>query len=276
MNLRMRAMGPEDITLGMRLKEQAGWNQTEADWRRFLDLEPDGCFVAEWDGRAVATTTTCVFESVGWIAMVLVDKAYRHRGIATRLVEHALEHLDGRGVATARLDATPLGRPVYERMGFLPEHDLVRLQGDASQRTPEAPVSPASMEDADSVCELDRQASATDRRRLITRLLAEQPDRVRLALRGETPLGYAMLRPGSRATQIGPAMAMTEQAGRALCDWAMQQCVFIDIPRQNHAAIAWARSRGLVEQRPFTRMYRGEAVGEQATLLWASSGPEKG
>ena len=71
--IRVRGMTVDDVPLGMRLKGQAGWNQIEADWRRFLALEPDGCFVAELDGKPVATTTTCVFDSVAWIAMVLVD-----------------------------------------------------------------------------------------------------------------------------------------------------------------------------------------------------------
>ena len=52
MALTLRLMTPGDIELGMRLKGQAGWNQTPADWQRFLELEPNGCFVAEWDGPA--------------------------------------------------------------------------------------------------------------------------------------------------------------------------------------------------------------------------------
>jgi GNAT superfamily N-acetyltransferase len=83
-----------DVPLGMRLKEQAGWNQTEADWRRFLDLEPEGCFVAELDGQPVGTTTTCVFGSVAWVGMVLVDPAVRGRGVGRSLMKHALDWLD--------------------------------------------------------------------------------------------------------------------------------------------------------------------------------------
>ena len=45
--IHIRTMTAEDVPLGMRLRGQARFNQTEADWRRFLDLEPDGCFVAE-------------------------------------------------------------------------------------------------------------------------------------------------------------------------------------------------------------------------------------
>ena len=126
--LHIRTMTNDDVPLGMHLRDQAGFNQTEADWRRFLDLEPDGCFVAELDGEPVGTVTNCVFDRVGWIAMLLVDRGVRGRGIGTRLTEHALAYLDARGVFSVRLDATPRGRPVYEKLGFAAEYELARLK----------------------------------------------------------------------------------------------------------------------------------------------------
>ena len=82
--IRIRQMTAADLGLGMRLKSQAGWNQTEADWRRFLEMQPDGCFVAEFDGVSVGTAVGCVFGSVAWIAMVLVDAEFRGRGSEPR------------------------------------------------------------------------------------------------------------------------------------------------------------------------------------------------
>ena len=75
--IRVRPLTAADLPLGLRLCGAAGWNQTEADWRRFLDLQPDGCFVAELDGASVGTTTTCVFSRVAWVAMALVAEAVR-------------------------------------------------------------------------------------------------------------------------------------------------------------------------------------------------------
>ena len=124
--MRIRPMTGADLPLGMRLKAQAGWNQTEADWRRFLHLQPDGCFVAELDGTAVGTTAAFVFGPVAWVAMVLVDEAVRGRGVGTALMRHALAFLDGRGVRSVRLDATPLGRPIYEKLGFVAEYKIGR------------------------------------------------------------------------------------------------------------------------------------------------------
>jgi GNAT superfamily N-acetyltransferase len=131
--LQIRAMTAGDIAVGMRLKHQAGWNQLDADWLRFLAMQPDGCFVAELDGVPVGTTVAVVFYSipgrtgpVAWIAMVLVDPGHRNRGIGTALMEHALKFLDARKVPSIRLDATPLGQPIYEKLGFIPQFVLAR------------------------------------------------------------------------------------------------------------------------------------------------------
>jgi GNAT superfamily N-acetyltransferase len=280
MSLTLRRLTSKDIGLGMRLKGQAGWNQTPVDWRRFLELEPEGCFVGEWEGQSVATTTTCTFGPVGWIAMVLVDESFRHRGIATRLVECALEYLDRRSVTTVRLDATKYGRPVYERIGFVAEHDLVRLQGIARSAEQDSSALPVGAQDLELLAELDRRATGTDRRRLLERLVAERPECACQTSDGQAASGYAFLRPGDNATQLGPVVALTEETGRALGDWALSRCagqpVFVDIPLENAPALEWAGAGGLVEQRRFTRMFRGEPVGEDVALLWASSGPEKG
>ena len=76
MNVRLRLMTVDDIPEAMRLKDLAGWNQTAADWERFLSADPEGCFVAEREGRVVGTSTTIVYEGrFAWIGMVLVDTA---------------------------------------------------------------------------------------------------------------------------------------------------------------------------------------------------------
>jgi predicted N-acetyltransferase YhbS len=293
--IHIRTMTVADVPLGMRLKDQAGWNQTAADWQRILALQPDGSFVAELSGRPVGTTATCVFDAVGWLAMVLVDEAFRGRGIGTRLVEHALRHLDQCGVPCARLDATPLGRPLYEKLGFVAEYELARMgekgtgpicrhgPKGASHKLDLSPfpgVRPLAAEQIDAVCALDRKVTGTNRRRLIECLYRQQPDAMHIVTSGGEVVGYLSFRRGSRAVQIGPTVALGAEAGRALGDAALRLCaaqpIFVDIPVPNAAAMSWAESRGLRVQRFLTRMRRGAPVVDRPRQLWAAFGPEKG
>ena len=276
----IRPMTAGDVPLGMRLKGQARFNQTEADWRRFLGLQPDGCFVAELEGEPVGTVTNCLFGSVGWIAMLLVDERVRGRGIGTRLVEHALAYLDARGVRCARLDATPRGRPIYEKLGFVAEYQLARWEGTPSGGGLHERVHPVTPERLDAVVALDRQVTGTQRRRLIERLYEERPEAMRLFQAGKEMAGYLTFREGANAAQIGPGVALSDAAGRALGDAAIERLarrpIFVDVPTDNGPAMQWAESRGLTVQRQFTRMRRGEPVVDHPSQLWASSGPEKG
>lgn len=274
-------MTADDLPLGMRLKAQAGWNQTEADWRRYLCLGGDGCFVAEWDGAAVGTTTTCLFGPVAWIAMVLVDEAVRDRGVGTALMRHALAFLDGRGVRSVRLDATPLGRPLYEKLGFVAEYTLARYAGVLPATDADTscvlPVRPAELM---GCLELDQAATRTDRGRLLSLLYEERPEAFRTARPGRVAAGFLAARPGANAVQIGPCVAVRPDTGQVLLADAQKryagQRVYIDVPLPNAAAVAAVEAMGLTVQRHLLRMRRGEPVKEVIEELWASSGPEKG
>jgi GNAT superfamily N-acetyltransferase len=278
--IRLRRMTTADLPLGMRLKDQAGWNQTEADWRRLFALALDGCLVAECHEKPVGTAATCIFGRVGWIAMVLVDEAYRRRGIGTRLVEQSIEYLERQAVRSIRLDATPLGRPVYEKLGFRVEYELARWEGIALVRGMHPSAVLAGPNHLEAIAELDRKLTGTPRLRLIEHLFRQQPGAMRVAAGPEGLLGYASWREGSLAAYIGPAVAMRAETGQELADSMLAACagrlVFVDVPCDNGPATRWAQSCGFTVQRRLIRMVRGEPVVDRVACVWASSGPEAG
>jgi predicted N-acetyltransferase YhbS len=280
--LQIRTMTAADIPLGLRLKSQAGWNQIAADWQRMLAMQPDGCFVAELDGIAVGTSVACIFGSVAWIAMVLVEESVRGRGIGKALMQHALEFVDQSGVASVRLDATPLGQPLYERLGFLPQYALTRFAGCASEAKRsdvQLDVRLAQSADVQPILELDYAVTGADRRRLLLRLLHEQPQRSQVAFWGEQLAGFITVRPGSNAWQIGPCIAQSDVGPtlmRRACGQVVGEALLIDIPEPNKPATQWAVDAGLQRQRRLLRMCRGAMVSDDISCLWASSGPELG
>src|ERR1041385_8868985 len=152
-SLEIRLLVESDIPSAMALKEAAGWNQTEADWRRLLSLEPNGCFGAVKDGRLVGTTTTTIYDELAWIGMVLVEPQHRRQGIAAQLMSVALDYLRGK-VETIKLDATALGQPVYERFGFEVESEVERWTGNATGSAAQT----ASDMDREALLDLDRLA----------------------------------------------------------------------------------------------------------------------
>lgn len=224
--------------------------------------------------------TTCTFGEVAWLAMMLVEPDLRGRGIGTALMQHGLAYLERQGVRSVRLDATPFGRPLYEKLGFEPQFSLTRYDG---LLTPVggsvAGVEPIPEDALPEVLRLDRQITGTDREKLLRRLWAEDAGAMRMVYAGGRAMGYCGARPGSDALFLGPCIAAPEVGELLLADAAFRYAgrrVYLDIPADHQPATAFAERVGLTPRRQLLRMCRGEPVREQVECLWASSGPEKG
>ena len=116
-----------DLAFADSLRGIIGWNQTMRDWQRLLAAQPQGCFIAEWDSSAVGTATTTRYGAgLAWIGMLLVHPDHRGRGVGSALLEHCLNHLSG--TPCIKLDATPLGKKLYDKLGFREEWPLKRWE----------------------------------------------------------------------------------------------------------------------------------------------------
>ncbi len=277
--LHLRPMTAADVPFGMHLKRQAGWNQLETDWLRCLDLEPEGCFVAEWDGTPAGTTTTCIFDTVAWVAMILVEESLRGRGIGSALQRHALAFFDRRGVCSAWLDATPLGQPVYEKLGFVAEFPLARWTGIPTPGPAPPEVEPMRPEDMDAALDLDRKIAGTDRRKLLMRVFEEGPEFARVVRRAGKLTGFTMARRGENPIQLGPCLGEPEAGELLLADAFHRfagQRLYADVPLANTRASILLERQGFQIQRPLLRMRRGRSLVLATENLWTCFGAEKG
>lgn len=279
MNVRLHLMTVDDIPEAMRLKDLAGWNQTAADWERFLSAGPEGCFAAECDGRVVGTSTTIIYEGrFAWIGMVLVEQQFRGQGIGTALLERAIGYLDSRNVPCMKLDATPQGRVLYEKLGFVSEYDIERWMLKREPREIVTTQSPVEIED---VLRLDREIFGADRSGLLRSLTDAAPDFTLVAKVETDVVGYAFGRRGSLADHLGPWMARTEDVAAILLDEflrrAGRELVFVDCMLDHPWALPLLKARGFEFSRPLTRMFRGKNdYPGRPELLCAALGPEFG
>lgn len=130
-HLNIRPLEKDDLTFADEIRASAGWNQMAPDWRRFLSHEPEGCFLGEWDGTPAGVVTTIRYgNELAWIGMMLVHPDYRRRGVASALMDGAIDYLRSKNAACIKLDATPEGAQVYEQLSFRPELELFRCEGD--------------------------------------------------------------------------------------------------------------------------------------------------
>lgn len=280
-------MTKADIPAGMRLKEIAGWNQTASDWERFLEASPQGCFVAEHDGRVCGTATTISFENrFAWIGMVLVGPEYRGQGIGTKLLARAIEYLTDRKIAAIKLDATPQGKPLYEKLQFAAEYEVERwtLRRSALEMAKRPGLDsrePLSKELLESISDADKESFGADRSFLLKSLHRDAPEFTMEICNAGVIEGYTLGRRGSFADHLGPWMARNTATACSLLEtFLAQSCrevVVVDSLKSNAAASDLLMSFGFSRSRGLTRMYRGRNNHPgRPELLCAILGPEFG
>lgn len=261
----LREMTLADLPFAHSLRNVVGWNQTLDDWKRFLELSSTGCFLAGHNGtRAGTAITMCYGQELAWIGMVLVHPDFRGRGLGRSLLNRCLEYLRERGIRCIKLDATPQGKLLYDRLGFQDEWPLTRWENRDLRLAGEATgedIRPHVLSDAHAIEQLDRRAFGVSRAALVNSLLRQ----CRLALVHESEnglAGYGVLRQGSRAAYLGPVVAPSPHAGevlvRSLLAGANGNPVFWDIPDANADAVALARKFDFTPQRHLLRMFLGE------------------
>ena len=250
----VRLLKSSDIPQAMLLKQAEGWNQTEQDWLRILELEPEGCFGIEREGQLVATTTTtCYGSELAWIGMVITAREFRGQGLASRLMRKALEFLDGRGTQWVKLDATSLGSGLYRKFGFEDECAAERWL-----RAPAPAIAPDTAGGGKWDAALDRRAFGADRSQLLSKLESGES----VSIPGS---GYAMGRPGANAAYFGPCVAVGSQAARIFLEWFLarhsSEPVYWDLLPENQAAVRLAQEFGFERSRQLVRMARRGVEG---------------
>jgi GNAT superfamily N-acetyltransferase len=282
-SLRLRLLTREDLPFADSVRALAGWNQTIADWERFLAAEPAGCFLAEWNGVPAGTATTIVYgPALAWIGMVLVHPDHRRRGIGRALLEQCIEHLRKRGVRCLKLDATPAGRKVYDGLGFKDEWTLTRWEHAAAHWPKAKSVAGIrDCQDVDAVEPLDAAAFGVSRRMMLKPLMKQSCCALVCETEVGKVIGYGLLRDGSSALYLGPVVAASADAGVRLVDTLLARAgdrkIYWDIPDQNVVAVGLARELRFTPQRTLTRMFLGENPAPGNPLQqFAIAGPELG
>ena len=186
------------------------------------------------------------------------------------------------------LDATPAGREVYRRLGFVDTWSFQRYSRDrraaaglAKTTMPDdlaiRPITDAVWRD---ICAFDAGVFGADRSALLARLRGRAPYVERCIARDGRIVGAILGRDGRVATQIGPLVAADDNVALALFDHAISSVngpVFVDVPDSKKGILAFLAARRFESQRPLTRMVLGRnAAFDDGSRTFAVVGPEFG
>lgn len=252
-------------------------------------------------------------DKVAWIGMVLVHPDARRRGIGRALLEHCLKFLKPR-VACIKLDATPLGKTLYDTLGFKDEWTLQRWQ---TERV-ELPANPMKYHvrqwreaDVEAMQILDANAFGVMRWPMVKRITFQRARWHVHETVKKRIVSFGVMRKGARGHYLGPVVAesiaaagplikefLTELTNQPvywdkpygakelavsdlLCRSILKdlpnQPIYWDIPDANTGAVELARRLGFTPQRLLIRMFLGENNWPgDPQKIFALAGPEIG
>lgn len=275
--LAIQRIGPEALAEGVGLTVEANWNQTAEDWAFFI---AHGTVFGARDatGRLVATAAVLPYPAgFAWISLVIVAKSHRGHGLGKHMLHECIATLRERSLVGV-LDATPAGAQVYTRLGFKPILELKRWQGTGGVIAGRGDRGrPIPTSDVQRIVGLDAIAFGAERGVLIADYCTRGGTRG-FELLGRD--GYALVRRGRVASQLGPVVAASEHDALALFEASIASTpgsIFVDVPDAWTEIEAALSAHGFAVQRPFLRMALGRDVpyGEPARVF-AIAGPEYG
>lgn len=284
----IRELQTEDLEGALKLSSTAGWNQRIDDWRMLLTIAPRGSFVVLDGDRIVGTAIGIDYGGFGWIAMMLVDPAYRGRGLGRGLLEAAMKAVAAD--RPIRLDATPLGRPLYQSYGFEDEALLSRYVVDpTTRRMPSAAASSDVRQlapgDLETLAPRDETVFGGQRRAVLEWALARTPQYSRSVRTAGGAEAYCFGRQGRLFDQIGPIVAPDADSARCLVTAAAPaasgRALVIDAFDTRTDFTSWLGECGFRVERPLFRMCRRAPGGAAfrsgpAPHEFAIFGPEFG
>jgi len=116
--------------------------RTRTNVRSCLTKDPEGCFVAKEDGRAVGFILSRTWGGVGWFGTFSVLPEWQGQGIGKQLVAASLGYLrrrPGRVIGLSTMPESPYNLGLYLKLGFQVRH-LTLFLSKSLEQPPEGAV----------------------------------------------------------------------------------------------------------------------------------------
>jgi GNAT superfamily N-acetyltransferase len=260
-------LAPAELDACIALARSRAWRPERRKWALLFEVGEVYGIRDPAGGLAGSVTLTRYGDGLAVVSMMLVAERFGRRGLGRRLMDHVLRQA---GDATVFLYATPLGRPLYEQLGFRSLGAVttsVGVFGGAAA----GGTRPATAADRAAIGALDAAASGADRTRLLDGYLA-LAEQLRVIERDGEVRGFAAAAANPDHVVVGPLVAPDLDAARTLiADVAarIDGAIRLDLDHRHDGLLEWAAAHGVAPQDTTWLMVHGdrELPGDRARLI---------
>ena len=186
----IRPFGREQAAAMTAISADVGWNQPKAEIEEIIERSGKYLVGAFHGDTLVGTAAAYPYPdgNFAYVNEVIVLSSHRKRGAATQLLKKLLPFTIA-DYPVLRLCATALGRPIYEKFGFVPFATL-SFGEFAGGEADETGVSPLAAADLAEAVELDAANFGARRPEILAKLLKNAPDAAWKLVRGGRMAGF--------------------------------------------------------------------------------------
>jgi GNAT superfamily N-acetyltransferase len=276
-------MGKDDVKFALNLTRIERWSYNEDDFRRLIIFEPEGCFMAWKNGKRIGMVTATSYEDYAFLGCLIVIKEERGKGIGTKLMEHAINYLNGKGVKSVELDGVFPAVSMYRRLGFKDKYLSLRFLRRPEECNLDIENSKIEFKDNDKILNkivnFDKAMTGIYRERVIRKILEEFKDSLYIS-DSDKIKGYSIVRERSTGNFTpGPIVALNNTVAEKLLSRIASdygnRVLTIGVPEINSFMIDILLDNGFVYNEPSVRMYMGERMDYERHIYGILS-PEKG
>lgn len=290
-SIKLRQLNENDVDFVFDLCTLENFGYLRRDIKRYVDLEPYGCFLAEIDGKKAGHVFSISYGKLGWIGLLIVHPSFRGKGIGTALTRTAINYLRDKNTKCIKLQAALKAVRLYTRLGFRKEFDSLGFTGKIRTKAffkplhlPDNTVKPLVGVDLHRISTFDAQYFGDNRLKVLKFLLKEGRDGCFVAEIKGRLVGYIMSRETQNGYRVGPWIC--EPNYPEIAEKLFLKCletfdknayVFLGVPAINPLSVNILRRHQFERTSKSIQMFQGgKPRSERVRGVFAIGGPEKG
>jgi len=226
----------------------------------YRQIQPDGWFVASQEEHLIGTVGATNYGAFAHVGLMAVHPDVQRQGVGFALMQFILARLEQQQVPKVLLDASEIGRPLYDKLGFVAYDETFVFQRNSNfairERTPH--IQTLSVRELDELVQWDTDVFGANRRRVFQVLLDVFPERAFMQRDEEGRLmGYVF----AQKNRIGPWVMLqscnAEELLRAALVLPYEETISVTVPAVNREAIELLQRYGFERVRTNRHMGRG-------------------
>lgn len=232
-------------------------------------LESPFCFPFKYvvDGNVAGTGCGINYGETAWLAHIIVNKNYRRRGIALKIVNHIKNYLFNMSVKTISLIATEMGEPVYIKAGFTDCCEYNFYSGECSLDFEVSKnIVPYNKRYIRELLAFDSKHTGENRNIILNNL-----DITSLYIKNNSIEGYYIPNLGQ-----GHIIAENNEAGIELMKLRLKDCKEFVLPSTNKAGTSFLEEIGLSKTVSAKRMFIGKPLNVKPENIYNRIAGNKG